>query len=177
MKVSSVAGMNVFVPEQLPFTPIAGVPVGPNCSRCAYREECPDAAPIADRIAKVWGEEAQASDGYVKDECMYLSDKDTHDNGIAIVEYENGARASHIECFVTSLDDRLYTIVGDRGIAEVSLEQRRIVVRPRWSKEVITHQIPEAEGGHGGADPTLLDTFLRTVRGEGYAFDETYGKA
>ena len=98
--------------------------------------------------------------------CMYTSDKDTHDNGIAIVEYENGAKASHLECFVTSISDRLYTVVGDLGQAEVSLEKRIITIRPRWSQETITHFIPEVLGGHGGADPMLIDSFFRVLKGE-----------
>jgi predicted dehydrogenase len=97
---------------------------------------------------------------------MYTSDKDTHDNGIAIVEYENGAKASHLECFITSICDRLYTVVGDLGQAEVSLEKRLITIRPRWSKETITHYIPDVEGGHGGADPMLIDAFFRVLKGE-----------
>jgi hypothetical protein len=42
---------------------------------------------------------------------MYLSDKDTHDNGFAIIEYENGVKAMHMECFVTPISDRRYTVL------------------------------------------------------------------
>ena len=107
-----------------------------------------------------------AIDGYSKDLCMYTSDKDTHDNGIAIVEYENGVKASHLECFVTSANDRLFTVVGDRGQAEVSLEKRTILVRPRWSQETTVYHIPDAEGGHGGADPMLINAFFNVLKGE-----------
>jgi hypothetical protein len=56
---------------------------------------------------------------------------------------------------VTSLTDRRYTVVGDRGMAEASVDEHTITVRPRWSQEVIRHEIPRAAGGHAGADPLI----------------------
>ena len=97
---------------------------------------------------------------------MYLSDKDNHDNGLAIVEYENGIKVSLFETFIGSKNDRIYTIAGDRGIAEVSLTNRTITVTPRWGGEIVTYQVQEEEGGHGGADPGLVDTFCKVLKGE-----------
>ena len=162
-KVSASAAVNVLKPEGLPFAADPGVPAGPTCDLCAYKGKCPDAY-LLGADAK-WGAEAEACDGYRKNLCMYLSDKDTHDNGIAMVEYEGGVRASHLECFVTSISDRLYTVVGDKGMAEVSLERRTIMLRPRWSQETILHQLPEAVGGHGGADPSLVASFIDLCKG------------
>lgn len=164
-KVSASAAVNVLKPEGLPFALESGKPAGPSCDRCAYQAKCPDAYLLG--VDAKWGPEVEASDGYCKNLCMYLSDKDTHDNGIATVEYENGARASHLECFITSYSDRLYTVVGDRGMAEVSLTNRAILVRPRWSKETILHQLPEAVGSHGGADPSLVASFVDLCKGVG----------
>jgi hypothetical protein len=157
VKVSSFAGIDVLNPEHIPFAVKSGVPVGPTCHQCNYKEICPDVYKIDDIQNSPWGDRAAAVDGYSKDLCMYTSDKDTHDNGI---------KASHLECFVTSMSDRLYTVVGDRGQAEVSLEKRIITIRPRWSQETITHFIPEVQGGHGGADPMLIDTFFKVLKGE-----------
>jgi len=166
VKVSAFAGVDVFNPQHIPFTVKTGVPVGPTCHQCAYGEICPDIYRIDDIQNSPWSDRAVDFDGYSKDLCMYTSDKDTHDNGIAIVEYENGAKASHLECFITSMSDRLYTVVGDLGQAEVSLEKRIITIRPRWSRELITHNIPEAQGGHGGADPMLINAFFKVLKGE-----------
>ncbi len=166
VKVSAFAGVDVLNPQHIPFEVKPGVPVGPTCHQCPYREICPDVYKIDDIQNTPWGDRAVDSDGYSKDLCMYTSDKDTHDNGIAIVEYENGAKASHLECFITPMSDRLYTVVGDRGQAEVSLHNRTIIIRPRWSQEVITHHIPESEGGHGGADPMLIESFFKVLKGE-----------
>lgn len=162
-KVSAFARIDVLNRENLPFALKEGVEPGPTCTACPYAKICPDVAP---HTAPEWAAEAQKADGYAKDLCMYLSDKDVHDNGIAMVEYDNGIKASHLECFITSVNDRRYTIVGTRGQAMASLHDRQITIRPRWSEEVITYNIPEEAGGHGGADPSLVDNFLKVIAGE-----------
>jgi len=164
-KVSSFAGVSVFSPKNIPFKLDKRKKPGPTCHECPYGDTCPDKFDILKYPE--FSDEARAVDKYAKDLCMYLSDKDVHDNGFAIVEYENGVRASHTECFATSLHDRLYTVVGDKGQAEVSLDRRTILVRPRWSAETITYELPAIEGGHGGADPGLIDHFIKTISGEG----------
>ena len=164
VKVSSFAGINVLDKDHIPFEVTPGVPVGPTCHECPYKKICPDIYDISDELDR-WGDEAAKLDGYKKDLCIYTSDKTVHDNGIAMVEYDNGARVSHMECFVTPISDRRYTIVGELGQAEASLTDRVVTVRPRWSKETITYNIPDEEGGHGGADPKLLDTFIKVITG------------
>ncbi len=164
-KVTAFAGMNVFRPESFPFPLEKGIKPGPCCSECHYFKNhvCKDACAYQE---EEWGKKAQKADGYVKDSCMYQSDLSVHDNGIAMVEYENGARVSHMECFVSGMSDRLYTIVGTHGQATLSLSGRTIQVLKRWSKEVITYEIPEVKGSHAGADPGLLDSFVQTILGK-----------
>ncbi len=164
-KVTAFAGMSVFRPDGFPFPLEKDIPPGPACSVCHYAKNgvCKDAMSYT---APEWGTEAQAFDGYVKDSCMYLSDLSTHDNGMAMVEYENGVRVSHMECFVTSRSDRRYTVVGTLGEAVLSLAEWKITVFKRWSKEKITYEIPETDGSHGGADPGLLESFIEAVRGD-----------
>ena len=166
LKVSSFAGVSVLNPNNIPFEVKPGTEVGPTCHTCIYGDICPDKYDIPDIQNSPWSDEAVAIDGYSKDLCIYTSDKTTHDNGIAIVEYENGVRASHLECFVTPINDRRYTINGTLGQIEASLTDRRITVFPRWSKETVTYEIPEEEGGHGGADPKLLGSFINVINGE-----------
>ena len=162
-KVSAFAGIDVLNPDNIPFDVKPGIPVGPTCEECRYHDICPDCYQY---LEKEWSKEAQQLDHYAKDLCIYTSDKDVHDNGIAMVEYENGIKASHMECFVTSLSDRFYTVVGTRGQASASLEGMQIKVYPRWSDDVITYDIAAEAGGHGGADPGLVDSFVKVLRGE-----------
>ncbi len=169
LRVTSFAAVNVLNPDGLPFPQEAGHKPGPDCSVCYYKDRCKDKYELSREELQLWGPEEVAEDGYVKNLCMYLSDKDNHDNGIAMVEYEGGLKASHFECFIGSKSDRIYTIAGDRGIAEVSLTDRTIKVTPRWRRdgESVTYRVGgEMEGGHGGADPSLVDTFCRVLRGE-----------
>lgn len=165
LRVGAFAQVSVLTPDNLPFALRDGVRPGPRCHQCPYAEDCPDCVVVRDLKGGPWDDDAVTFDGIAKDECIYLSDKDTHDNGIAIVEYEGGIRASHLECFITPLNDRQYTVIGTRGQIEASLEQRQIVIRPRWGGEVITHQLPPNLGGHGGADPELMKTFIEVLRG------------
>lgn len=165
VKVSSFAGINVLDKDHIPFKVEEGKDVGPTCHECPYKEICPDVYDISGELDR-WGDEAAKLDGYKKDLCMYISDKSVHDNGIAMVEYDNGARASHMECFITPISDRRYTVVGELGQAEVSLTDRTIIVRPRWSNDTIKYDIAPEKGGHGGADPNLLDAFIKVITGE-----------
>lgn len=163
-RVMAFAGVNALRPDKIPFSVDPNIPIGPHCRACAYASLCPDfAAP--DRGGDLFTPEAAQSDGYWKDLCVYLSDKDTHDNGIAIVEYDNNVRASHSECFVCNFDDRWYTIVGDRGTLTARTSQPgRLEFRPRWGADQ-TIDVPTAgDGPHGGADPLLLEDFLASVR-------------
>lgn len=165
-KVAAFAGMNVFTPDGFPFPLEENIPPGPCCSECHYaaNDLCKDKHPHTEAE---WSREAQKLDGYVKDSCIYLSDRSVHDNGFAIIEYENGVRACHMECFVTGMNDRLYTVVGTLGQASLNLSGCTITVLKRWSREKIVYEIQEPVGGHAGADPGLLESFIRTIQGRG----------
>jgi len=165
VRVSAFAQRSALRKEGIPFKVEKNKPVGPTCSECSYKDICPD---YTLRDVDLWGKEAQKIDGYAKDLCIYSSDKeiDAYDNGIAIVEYDNGLRASHFECFVTSFTDRLYTIVGTKGQLSASLHDKKIEIRPRWSQDVETIEIGEVKGGHGGADTGIFGQFVKVVKGE-----------
>lgn len=163
VRVSAFAQVNVLKPENIPFPLKPGLEPGPSCHCCPYAKICPD---VAASTSNHWLDEAIKADGYSRDLCIYLSDKDTHDNGIAMVEYENGARASHMECFIASFTDRRYTVIGDKGIADVSLAERKITIHPRWSADEETYKIAPTRGGHGGADPSLIEDFIQKLQND-----------
>jgi predicted dehydrogenase len=174
VRVSCFANVFTLNDKHFPFTLRKGVKPGPTCSKCPYQKECPDAYPIsaapdnADArvrsYSRMFGEDAAKIDGYHKDLCIFQSDKDTHDQGIAIVEYDNGATASHSEYFVTPLSNRHYLIEATQGHVEADLHDNWIEFRPRWSQDKTTHKIHRDAGGHGGADPKMAAEFLDCVR-------------
>ena len=163
-RVSCFASVSVFTPDNLPFAKDPGVEPGPNCTACPYRDRCPDVCALdpsdGSITSRIFTTETAAVDGYTRDLCMYLSVKDTHDQGIALIEYENGATACHSEYFATPLTNRRYLLEGSRGHGEADLDQNLVRVMPRWSRDVVEHRLCRDTGGHGGADPTMIRDFL-----------------
>jgi len=171
VQVSCIANVFTLNPAHFPFKTRPGVKPGPTCFVCPYVKECPDVHPeykpdTGDKqLRKMYGEKAAAVDGYRRGLCMYLSDKDTHDHGMAIVLYDNGATAMHSECFVVPEGfGRRYFIDGTRGHAEISLGNNRIEVAPRWTADRIEYKVSEPLGGHGGADPIMCAEFIRCIK-------------
>ncbi|MBN2448772.1 MAG: Gfo/Idh/MocA family oxidoreductase [Lentisphaeria bacterium] len=161
-QVACFANVFTFRPENLPFETTPGVEPGPRCGTCPYRTRCPD---VAISRSPLFDEETAAVDGYWPDQCMYLSEKDTHDQGIAIVQYDNGATAAHAEYFATPLTNRRYLVEGTHGRADADLHQSSILCMPRWSNDRIEHRIGPVQGGHGGSDPDIIRQFLASIRG------------
>ncbi len=166
VRIASFAAVNVLNEAGLPFELENNIPAGPDCNSCHYKDICKDKWLLSDKEMEQWGPEAVKEDGYIKNRCIYMTDKDNHDNGLCILEYENNVKVSLFESFIGSKSDRLYTINGDKAIAEASLSERRITITPRWGGEITTIILPLEGGGHGGADPELVDTFCKILRGE-----------
>lgn len=175
VRVSCFANVAALNEKNLPFALREGVKPGPTCSACPYNQECPDVIGRElppDEFKKhymeqregMFGEKAAAVDGYHKDLCMFLSDKDTHDHGFAIVEYDSGATAMHSECFVVPFSNRRYILDGTLGYGEADMHANRIDVRPRWTKHEIVHHINRGSGGHGGADPLMCAEFVDCIQ-------------
>src|SRR5690606_37681850 len=127
-------GLNALRPNEIPFEVEEGRPVGPTCLECSYFDICPDRSGTGK--STLFNPSTAEIDGYHRDLCIYMSDKDVHDNGIATVEYDNNVRVSHTECFVCNFDDRSYTVVGDRGTLEAHLaDSTKILFHPRWGED------------------------------------------
>jgi len=175
IRVSCFGNVSVFDGKHLPFKPRKGVKPGPTCSVCKYQNACPDkflpeknydflGKSEGASYARMWDENASKVDAYHKNLCMYLSDKDTHDQGIAIVEYDNGATAAHSEYFATPISNRQYLIEGTLGHGEGDLHENRIVFTERWTKHHLDYTLQRGAGGHGGTDPMMCAEFVECVR-------------
>ncbi|MBS0663903.1 MAG: Gfo/Idh/MocA family oxidoreductase [Verrucomicrobia bacterium] len=87
----------------------------------------------------------------------------------------NGVYATYAQCMYTPDYWRNYTVIGTEGRLEnfgngepgtlVRLWNRRSGYDPRGQK---TYRIPVGRGTHGGADPKIMDEFLRFARHGGH---------
>ena len=160
VRVSCFASVHVLRPEGIPLDVPPGQQVGPTCHECAFADRCPD---VFEATSGIYAPEAIQADGYMRDLCMYTSDKDTHDSGVAIIEYDTGLQASHWECFYSPESTRRYTIVGDRGHIEADMHGSWVSRRGRWSPDTVRTTYGPQRGGHGGADPVMVGAFIESM--------------
>jgi len=93
----------------------------------------------------------------------FTSDKDIVDNQVAILEYANQVRVSfHTNC-VASLKERRNYICGSEGTIRADKFAGRIEVqRFGWDEPVNVYNTA-AVGGHGGADPHIINWLARCM--------------
>ncbi len=149
---------------------------GSRCSSCPIESECPDTAlpSIAaqpEHWRRIFALREQA--GWPPaDLCLYNSDKDTFDHGIAQVEFENEALGVYSLNVAASFSDRRIRVSGSGGTFDGTLSgteglqwHRRVVEEP---PQVVSFLPPgsDARAAHGGGDEAILDELAAFVRGE-----------
>ena len=165
VRVSAFAGVNVLTEENLPVRLEPKQKAGPYCQVCEVAHKCPDHYEMPlEGMKELFTNDCRKDDGYNRDTCPYLSEKDTHDNGVVIIEYDNGVRASHWECFFTPLSTRRFTLIGDKGHLDADLINDHITLFPRWSRDRIDYSLERPAGTHGGADPVMIDKFIHNYK-------------
>ncbi len=101
---------------------------------------------------------------------------DVEDLSLMLMELDNGVLCSYEQCHYTPDAWRNYTIIGTEGRIEnfgdvpgestvVRLWNHRCGYKPQGDQEF--HFPKEAAGSHGGADPLIIDEFLRYLRDGG----------
>ena len=133
------------------------------CRFCQLAPTCPDRAPVkaAESLA-VWEE----SGGPPHDLCLYNSDTDTFDHGIASVRFEGGVLGTYTCNVVTGLTDRRIRVSGTRGTLDGSLSADRLRLVRRDPTEAVDIPVGGGRAMHGGADGFVLESFLQFARGE-----------
>lgn len=95
---------------------------------------------------------------------------DVEDISMLMMRLDNGVLASYQQCHFTPDYWRNYTIIGDAGrienIGDRGGDQIHLWTSRRSEARSPDHieVIDRGDGGHGGADPLLVDEFLRFVR-------------
>jgi predicted dehydrogenase len=103
--------------------------------------------------------------------CVWHCDNDVVDHQSVIVEFENGATASHDMFTAAAKPERHIHIIGTKGEIEGSMKTAHLVVRhfqPHekggYSEEVVP--IPVTGDDHGGGDTRLIEDFVGVLRRE-----------
>lgn len=141
---------------------------GPSCRVCKIKETCPDFYDINNLVESDWREDwdqlariTEESTGVPRDLCLYNSDKDTFDNGIAVVEYDNDVRASYTVTVVSARSTRQMRLMGTEGSAEGDMEAGWVKYWKRYSGEEEEYDLKDRlSSGHGGADDNILKDFF-----------------
>jgi predicted dehydrogenase len=149
------------------------------CRDCGLRWECDDYTPLTSltvgdgrslKQARFWDQWQQlgAGAGYLPaDACLYRSDIETLEYGVAAVRFAGGACAAHTMSVVSSppVSARWLTAQGTKGTVTGDPTANTIRVNFRGDKATRTYDVNEqSRGGHGGADGRAFADFVRACR-------------
>jgi predicted dehydrogenase len=153
-RVSAFSARSYYVPKPGAAT---------QCRDCGLAPTCPDRAPARpDDWARIWEENG----GPPYDLCLYTSDGDTFDHGMATVEFDDDIYGTYTCNVVSGITERRIRVSGTRGTLDGRWGGRELTLTRRDPTQVVTIPVGGGEGSHGGADPKNLEAFLAFVRGE-----------
>lgn len=145
---------------------------GPRCRDCKFKNTCPDFYEINKPLDN-WFEEAWRqiqlkmgqTGSLAPDICLYNSDKDTFDNGIAIINYDNDIRATYTVNMLAARTTRQMRVIGTKALIEADMEKSSLTITCRHTNEVTEFDLSkQTHGSHGGSDYKILSDFFRVCR-------------
>jgi predicted dehydrogenase len=145
---------------------------GKNCRTCPIKTTCPDFFDVNKSDASSWPKSfsdlakiTEEKTGQMRDLCLYNSDKDTFDNGIALVEYDNDVRATYTVNVVSARSTRQLRLMGTAGSAEGDMETATVTVWKRYTQEKTVYDLnDQTSSSHGGADDKIMADFFDCCR-------------
>ncbi|MDF2722460.1 MAG: oxidoreductase [Paenibacillus sp.] len=158
VKVYSSGGLDVFGGD------------APNDKRC---RTCDDTA-ACDYYLDVSNKKHQFKD----DLCVYAEEVDVEDNSMVLIDYDNGAKISYMECHFTPDYSREFTFIGTKGkiYGFFNNEQQfKIVVTKRGQKGEQVVYPEQRPGSHGGADTGIINRFIERVKEGGSSVTGIWG--
>ncbi len=138
-----------------------------HCAECGMKGTCPDSFYVikGSQKEKLLSEAAAEHGDPRPDLCLYNSDKETFDHGIATVEFEGGVFGTYTCNVVAGFSDRRLRVSGTKGTLDGALASPTVTLRRRDPSSTEEIPLATAEGGHGGGDALLFDEFLDFVAG------------
>ena len=155
------------------YKPIEGA--GPRCRDCALKNTCPDYydinKPFDNCFEETWRQlqlKMDQTGSIAPDICLYNSDKDTFDNGIAVINYDNDVRATYTVNMLAARGTRQMHIIGVKAMIEADMEKSSLTLTCRHTNKVTNFDLTEQNhGSHGGADYMILSDFFNICRNGG----------
>ncbi len=148
---------------------------GERCHDCPEAERCPFCLSLKDnKQLKALYLDCEQYDGYLRDKCVFSDEIDIEDSMNLVVDYRNGVKMSYSLNAFMPWEGHLISFNGSRGRIEHKCEETVYInadgsvpgalkKEGTWTR-IYPHRQPAyevdlwtGEGGHGGADPVMLD--------------------
>jgi len=148
---------------------------GERCQDCKLVKRCPFAFDMtAHRIHRDYYLDCETHDGYYRDQCVFGETIDIEDSMNLVVDYANGCKMSYSLNSFAPWEGYQVSFNGTRGRLEHLCQETAYVsgdgtvpgalkregtwirVFPHW-EPAYEVDLWTGEGGHGGADPRLMD--------------------
>lgn len=133
-----------------------------------YCSECPDTEcrfRFKGEFVRMTPEEKAAPSGKPFDLCVYNEDKDLVDHEVAILDFDNGIKASFALHLFAEVPKRTICIAGTEGILYADTAEECIHVTYSNGMEPENIPCPQTNSsGHGGSDQSFLDEFIECIQ-------------
>ncbi|MEP7345525.1 MAG: Gfo/Idh/MocA family oxidoreductase [Gemmatimonadaceae bacterium] len=145
------------------------------CRGCPHAAQCPffwDITKDADSMGLYVN--CESEDGYTRDGCVFREDIDIFDTMNVVAKYDNGAQMSYSLNACMPFEGYRIAFNGTKGRLEVRDHERQ-PWKPEHETEIYLTKnfgqrtlvpVETPVGGHGGADPALLQRVFDRVRGK-----------
>ncbi len=156
--VTASGGTQTFVPKQ---------GAAERCRDCALTAACP-AAYRVDAYNWIYQTRKERHDPltYANDLCVYNSEKDSVDNAVMNVQYENGVRLTFSFSTTGARHERHFLLIGQNGQIHASQANGTIGLETVGGISKTIEFPEEMRDEHGGGDEPLIDSFLQCVATE-----------
>ncbi len=138
------------------------------CRGCPHKNKCNYYWDITgnEHLNKLYAEN-EHYDGYIRDNCVYRLNIDSHDKHSAVIKYANNAYVNYSLTSDTDYDGYWIAFNGTKGRLEgreggwpASETHQEWVLTP-LGKEPQVIKVPFSDGGHWGGDPKMLDKLFK----------------
>ena len=95
---------------------------------------------------------------------------DVEDHNMMLMQLNNGVQCSYTQCHYTPDSSRNYTFIGTKGRIENIGSKHGVMIHVKTTRTAdfsatpdIVYNISDAYGGHGGADPKIVEGFVQYI--------------